>query len=447
MNKLNKSILYILLLSCFLSSQPKFNSNEAGLSEKRLKNLEILMNGLVEEGKIAGFQSAIMRKGVLGHYSTYGYADIDNKILLKDDNIFRIYSMTKPIVSIALMMLHEEGKFLLDDPLHKYIPEMKNLKVYKPIFADGIFESTLGSIWPLNKIRIKRKVKNPILILDLLRHTSGLGYGWGPNSYVDRKYKKAKILNPKNNKEFIKIISDLPLYHEPGSGWRYSVSTDVCGYLIEVLSGQKLDKFLSDRIFKPLGMVDTHFQLPKNKVDRFSTNYINNVPKKYRWLLGKSFNPEGKLIAIDPIDSSQFARKVDFLSGGGGLLSTTKDYLQFCQMILNKGIHNKTRFLSPKTIELITQDHLKYLPYKGGPIKLPNNGTGFGLGFSITKNIAEKQLLSSAGSHGWGGAAGTFFIIDPKENLICILMIQLMDFDDLKISERFQTMVYQSIID
>ena len=196
---MNKPTLYILLLSCFLSSQPRVNSNEAGLSEKRLKNLEILMNGLVDEGKIAGFQSAIMRKGVLGHYNTYGYADIDNKILLKDDNIFRIYSMTKPIVSIALMMLHEEGKFLLNDPLHKYIPEMKNLKVYKPIFADGIFESTLGSIWPLNKICIKRKVKNPILILDLLRHTSGLGYAWGPNSYVDRKYKKAKILNLKNN--------------------------------------------------------------------------------------------------------------------------------------------------------------------------------------------------------------------------------------------------------
>ena len=443
---MKKLTLNILLLFCFVSSQPIIDSNKAGLSEKRLKNLEQLMHGLVDKGKIAGVQTAIMRKGILGYYNTYGYADIDKNLLLKNDNIFRIYSMTKPIVSIALMMLYEEGKFLLDDPVYKYIPEMKNLKVYKPIFADGFFESTLGSIWPLNKIRVKRKVKNPILIIDLLRHTSGLGYGWGPNSYVDRKYKKAKILNLKNNKEFITAISNLPLYHEPGSGWRYSVSTDVCGYLIEVLSGQKLDQFLSDRIFKPLDMVDTHFQLPEKKVNRFSTNYINNVPKKYRWLLGKSFNPDGKLIPIDPIDSSQFVRNVDFLSGGGGLLSTTKDYLQFCQMILKKGVHNKVRFLSPKTIELITQDHLKYLPYKGGPIKLPNNSTGFGLGFSITKNIAEKQLLGSTGSYGWGGAAGTFFIIDPEEDLICILMIQLIDFDDLKISERFQAMVYQSII-
>ena len=435
--------LFVSLLAAQYSANPKL----AGLSIDRLEGLKKIMYEFVDEGKLAGVQTAIIRNGSIGHYDTYGYADIDSKKQLKDDAIFRIYSMTKPIVSVALMMLYEEGKFLLDDPVHKYIPEMKNLRVYKPVFTKKFFGSTLGKIWPLNKLRSVRKTKTHMRMIDLLRHTSGLGYGWGSNTYVDRKYKKADIWESKDTKDFINKISKIPLYHEPGTGWRYGVSTDVCGYLVEVLSGQSLDEFLSSRIFMPLNMVDTHFQVPDNKINRFTTNYINNIPEKYRWLLRKSFNPDGKLMAIDNPDSSEFTKNVTFFSGGGGLVSTTKDYVQFCKMILNQGELNGARILGPKTIELMTEDHLTFIPHKGGPLSLPNNGTSFGLGFSVVKNTAAKEVVGSVGTHGWGGAAGTFFGIDPEEDLIFVLMIQLIDFDNLKISERFQAMVYQSIVE
>ena len=446
---MNKILIIIALLFSILPAQISVNPDKAGLSEIRLQRLNKIMHDLVDQKKIAGAQTTIIRNGSIGHYDTYGYADIDNKKPLHDDSIFRIYSMTKPIVSVALMMLYEEGKFLLTDPVHKYIPEFKNLKVHRPLFPNRLLTSRKWNMWPINKIHYVSKTKKPILIIDLLRHTSGFGYGWGPNTYVDRKYNKAKILNRKNNKEFISELSNVPLYHEPGSGWRYGVSTDVCGYLIEALSGQNLDEFLNDRIFKPLNMTDTHFQLPNNKIDRFTSNYINNIPKRLRKLakvFGISFNPDNSLMVVDHADSSEFSKNVTFLSGGGGLISTTNDYIQFCKMILNKGELNGARILSPKTIELMIEDHLKFIENKYGSITLPNNGTGFGLGFSVVKNIAEKKILSSKGTHGWGGMAGTFFGIDPKEDMIFILMIQLIDFNDLEISNRFQTMVYQSIV-
>ena len=447
---MNKLTISITLLFSLLYAQLPVSPDKAGLSKSRLQRLNKIMHSLVDEGKLAGVQTAIIRNGSIGHYDTYGYADLDSKTPLKDDSIFRIYSMTKPIVSVALMMLYEEGKFLLDDPVHKYIPEFKNLKVHKSLLPNRFFKSRMWNIWPINKIHYISKAKSSMLMIDLLRHTSGLGYGWGSNTYVDRKYKKAKILDRKNNKDFISEISDIPLYHEPGSGWRYGVSTDVCGYLIEVLSGQNLDEFLSDRIFNPLNMVDTHFQLPDNKINRFTSNYINNIPKRLRKLakiFGISFNPDGSLMVADHVDSSKFSKNVTFLSGGGGLVSTTRDYLQFSKMILNKGMLNGTIILSPKTIELMTEDHLKFINHKGGPLVLPNNGTGFGLGFSVVKNTAEQKQIGSVGTHGWGGMAGTSFGIDPKENMIFILMIQLIDFDDLEISNRFKTMVYQSIVE
>ena len=443
-------ILFITLFFNLLAAQFPINIEKAGLSEERLKRLEKIMHQFVDQGKLAGVQTAIIRNGKLGHYDTYGYADIKSKAPLKDDSIFRIYSMTKPIVSVALMMLYEEGKFLLDDPVHKYIPEFKNLKVYKPLLPNKFFSSKKWNIWPINKIRMVQKVKKPMLMIDLLRHTSGLGYGWGPNTYVDRKYRKSKILDRKDTKEFISELSDIPLYHDPGTGWRYGVSTDVCGYLVEILSGHSLDEFLASKIFRPLNMIDTHFQLPNDKINRFTSNYINNIPKRLRKLaklFGVSFNPDGELMTVDHADSSEFTENVTFFSGGGGLVSTTKDYLQFCKMILNKGELNGVRILGPKTVEIMIEDHLKFIPNIGGPMTLPNNGTSFGLGFSVVKNTAANEVIGSVGTHSWGGMAGTFFGIDPKEDLIFILMIQLIDFDNLNISKRFQTLVYQSIVE
>ena len=205
-----------------------------------------------------------------------------------------LFNDKKPIVSVALMILYEEGKFLLDDPVQKYIPEFKKLKAYKPLNEN---------IWPLSKNQFVSKVKRPMLIIDLLRHTSGLGYGWGKNTYVDRKYKRNirgffdKQFKAKDSKELIQAISKTPLYHEPGTGWRYGISTDVCGILIEELTGQTLDKFLSERIFKPLNM-DTHFQLPKDKIKRFTSNYVNDIPKIFRKIaniMGIKISPVGEL--------------------------------------------------------------------------------------------------------------------------------------------------------
>ena len=446
---MKKHLLLVLLFS-LLPAKITVDYDKAGLSKKRLERLNSTMHDLVDQNKIAGVQTAIIRNGVIGHYNTYGLSDIKNKKPLSDDSIFRIYSMTKPIVSVALMMLHEEGKFLLTDPVYKYIPEFKNLKVQSALLPNRILTSEKWGIWPFNKINYVRKAREPMLIIDLLRHTSGLGYGWGSNTYVDRKYRKANILKSKNSKDFILELSNLPLYHEPGSGWRYGVSTDVCGYLIEVLSGQNLDEFLTDRIFKPLDMLDTHFQLPSNKIERFTSNYINNIPKRLRKLakiLGITFNPNNGLMVVDRADSSEFSKNVTFLSGGGGLISTTSDYIQFCKMILNKGELDGKRILSPKTIEFMMQDQLKFIKNKGGPMKLPNNGTGFGIGFSVVRDNAEKKILGSEGTVGWEGVAGTYFGIDPKENMIFILMIQLIDFNDLDITNRFKTMVYQSIVE
>ena len=442
-----KLTLKCIFIFSVIYAQYPLNPAKAGLSKNRLNKLNGVMHSLVDEGKLAGVQTAIIRNGVLGHYDTYGFADIENKTPLKDDSIFRIYSMTKPIVSVALMMLYEEGKFLLDDPVHKYIPEFKKLKAYKPLNEN---------IWPLSKIHFVSKVKRPMLIIDLLRHTSGLGYGWGKNTYVDRKYKKNirgffdKQFKAKDSKELIQAISKTPLYHEPGTGWRYGISTDVCGILIEQLTGQTLDKFLSDRIFKPLNMVDTHFQLPKDKIKRFTSNYVNDIPiifRKIANIMGIKISPEGELTVADHAESSEYLENITLFSGGSGLVSTTKDYLQFCKMILNKGELNGIRILSPKTIQLMTEDHLKFLPHQGGPVSLPNDGTSFGLGFSIVKNTAAKEIIGSVGTHGWAGAAGTWFGIDPQENMISILMIQLYDFEKLKLSKRFQVMVYQSIVE
>ena len=444
---MKKLPLKCIFIFSILYAQYPVDPEKAGFSRDRLNKLNEVMHSLVDNGKLAGVQTAIIRNGVLGHYNTYGFADIETKRPLKDDSIFRIYSMTKPIVSAAMLILYEEGKFLLDDPVQKYIPEFKNLKVYKPLSEN---------MWPLNKIKFVSKAKKPMLIIDLLRHTSGLGYGWGKNTYVDRKYKRNirglfdKKFKANNGRELIQAISKTPLYHEPGTGWRYGISTDVCGILIEKLTGQTLDNFLSERIFKPLNMVDTHFQLPKDKIKRFTSNYVNDIPKIFRKIaniMGIEIRPEGELTVVDHAESSEYLEGITLFSGGSGLVSTTKDYLQFCKMVLNKGELNGIRILGPKTIQLMTEDHLKFLPYQGGPVSLPNEGTSFGLGFSLVKNIAAKEIIGSVGTHGWGGAAGTWFAIDRQEDMIFILMIQLNDFEKLNLSKRFQVMVYQSIIE
>ena len=229
-------------------------------------------------------------------------------------------------------------------------------------------------------------------------------------------------------------MSKLPLYHQPGTGWRYSLSTDVAGGLIEVLSGQPLDEFLEERILQPLKMNDTHFEVPDSKDERFVTNYTHK-------------KEDGSLQVIDHPSMSKYCKEVTMFSGGGGLVSTMNDYLRFCQMLLNEGMLDGARLISPKTLELMTGDHTQNTPHAGGPIALPGRGTAFGLGFSVTTDLASTELLGSNGAYGWGGAAGTVFRIDPQENMAMVMMIQVMPYAHLQAREKFQNLVYQAVME
>tara|TARA_B100001029_G_C15020225_1_gene430037 strand:+ start:45 stop:1295 length:1251 start_codon:yes stop_codon:yes gene_type:complete len=408
-------VLLFLTLSFSQNLDVVKNPELYGVSKSRLKTLNDVLHKFVDEKKISGIQTAIFRKGNLVHSDTYGYSDIETKKPLKENSIYRLASMTKPIVSVALMMLYEKGNFHLDDPLEKYIPWFKSSKIM----------DSSGEIYPaLNKIRI----------IDLLRHTSGIGSDGGIG-YINSLYREINREEQSNNETLVKEISGLPLYFEPGTKWKYGLSTTVCGYLIEVLSKKPLDEFLRERIFIPLGMKDTFFEIPSSKYNRFVTSY--------------TIDENQKLQVLDHPLNSFWTKKVTLFRGGGGLVSTMKDYLIFSQMLLNKGKYNKVRLLGRKTIELMTSNHTMSTPnFDGkGLLSIPNLGKGFGLGFSVVTNPAETKILNSKGTYGWGGAFGTYFQIDPKEELIYIMMIQRRPYSELKLREYFQNLVYQSLTD
>lgn len=388
---------------------------DVGMSSERLDRLNEQMQGFVDRGELAGVHTLIYRKGQVIHENVYGHSDLKQGKALSKDDMWRIYSMTKPIVSVGLMMLYEEGKFQLKDPLGKYIPGFMDMTVYKE--GDGIVPAE-------NKVRV----------VDILRHTSGLGYGWGGGNYVDSVYNSVSKWKMPTTGDFVDWLSEQPLYYEPGEGWRYSVSTDVCGRLIEVLSGQPLDVYLKEKILDPLGMDDTVFEVPSEKAQRFVTNYTTE-------------KDGSGLKVIDHRSMSNYTKEVTHFSGGGGMVSTMDDYLTFSKMLLHGGALDGHRFLSPKTLELMTLDHTAGIEHQGGPIVLPGAGHGFGLGFTVTTDLAGSAITGSNGSFGWGGAAGTYFRVDPEEDLIYIMMIQLMPYNHLQAREKFQTMVYQAIVD
>ncbi len=392
------------------------NADKAGMSVDRLMKLDKRMHQFVDEGQISAVHTLIYRKGQIAHSDIYGHEDIDSQDAIKENSIWRIYSMTKPIVSIGIMQQYEMGKFNLNDPLHKYIPAFKDVTVHR------------GN-------HVVEKADNEIKVIDLMRHTSGIGYGWS-GGYVDTLYAAAgSRAMSKDNATFIAALAKLPLYNEPGTAWQYSLSTDVLGHLLEVISGQPLDEYLDQHIFTPLGMDDTFFEVPDDKEDRFVTNYTTN--------------PEtGKLQAIDHPSTSAYCKEVTLFSGGGGLASTTMDYLAFSKMLLNGGTLNGQTIIGSKTLELMTQDHCPDISYSGnGPVVLPAMGHGFGLGFTMTTDLAASAALGSKGAYGWGGAAGTYFRIDPEEDMIYIMMMQLMPYNHLQAREKFQTLVYQAIVD
>ena len=395
-------IVFLLFTSIFLNAQSNFeisSPESQGFSSEKLTLLNQAMHSYVDNNELSAIQTAIVKNGKLIHFDSYGSSDISENNELKSDDIFRIASMTKPIVSLALMKLYEEGKFKLNDPVYKYIPEFKNLTVKK---------------------RKKTKpVKNHVKVIDLLRHSAGLNFK-GPEDY-------RKVINM-NLEEYTKDAAKTPLKFEPGTTWWYSSSTDICGYLIEVFSGQKLDVFLKKNIFDPLKMDDTSFELPKNKIDRLTTLYVVGENKE--------------LVSFDNKSNSPFKDKVILLNGSGGLLSTTEDYLKFSVMLLNNGFSNGEQIIKKSTLDLMKEDHSLGLKYK----KLVfGKKKGFGLGFEVVKE--DETKFGSKGTFGWGGMFGTYFRVDPKENMVYIYMTQSFETYKLKLAEKFRGLVYDSIIE
>jgi len=391
-----------LLTGVFSNAQSDFeisSPESQGFSSEKLTLLNQAMHSYVDDNELSAIQTAIVKNGKLIHFDSYGSSDISENDPLEEDDIFRIASMTKPIVSIGLMMLYEEGKFNLNDPVYKYIPEFKNLTIKK-------------------RKKVK-PVKNHVKIIDLLRHSAGLNFK-GPEDY-------RKVISM-NLEEYTKESVKEPLRFEPGTTWWYSSSTDICGYLIEILSGQKLDVYLKDKIFDPLKMNDTSFELPKDKLDRLTTLYVVGEKKE--------------LVSFDNKSNSPFKNKVTLLNGSGGLLSTTKDYLKFSVMLLNNGSIGGEQILKKSTLDLMKQDHSLGLKYK----KLVfGKKKGFGLGFEVVKE--EDTKFGSKGTFGWGGMFGTYFRADPKQNMVYIYMTQSFETYRLKLADKFRAMVYESILE
>ena len=402
------------------------NTQTSGMSAKKLTLIDHhITKNYLENERLTGALTAIYRKGRLAHYSTLGLSDREQNKPVLWDTIYRIYSMTKPITSTALMMLYERGLFQLDDPVEEYIPEFKDIEVY----VSGDYEGF-----------ITEKPKRAMTIGDLLSHQSGLTYGFMHRTEVDAAYRKIGLdrNKQKNLREFVEALSNVPLEFSPGDRWNYSVATDVCGYLIEILSGKKLDKFFEENIFEPLAMEDTGFQVPENKIHRLAANYLYHLGGPPKLIEEKSDEYTG----LTP----------SFLSGGGGLFSTAEDYLIFCRMILNKGYLNGERLLSRKTVELMSSNHLRAsssladIAY-GRWSESTFDGVGFGLGFSILIDPARAQISGTPGELAWGGMASTAFWIDPVEDLITIFMTQLVPSSTYNIRRELRTLVYSAIED
>jgi CubicO group peptidase (beta-lactamase class C family) len=421
---MKKSILLqaILLFHVVSSSysQP-FDLKEATpisakVSEERLKRIDNMLQQSINEGWIAGAVGFIARDGKIVYNKSFGFSDVETKTPLKTDDIFRIASQTKAITSVAVMMLFEDGKFLLDDPISKYIPEFKNPKVLDKFNETDSTYTTIPA-------------RREITIRDLLTHTSGIDYAGIGSKNMRDIYAKAGIPEGFGGEKIIlgdkiKILGKMPLVHQPGERFTYGLNVDVLGYLVEVLSGETLDHFFQKHIFEPLGMTDTYFYLPQSKFSRLvkvttedKNQHLLNAPKNivnYPLLPGT------------------------YYSGGAGLSSTIRDYAVFLQMLLNKGEYNGKRLLARRTVELITSNQI-------GELNVGKDK--FGLGFEITTANGQAKLGISEGSFAWGGYFGTIYWADPKEHLVCLMFIQQSPLSHFEIQDKFRALVYQALND
>jgi CubicO group peptidase (beta-lactamase class C family) len=394
----------------------------AGMDASRLERVgEHLRRRYIEPGKLAGCQVLVHRRGQLAYFESLGGMDMERTRPVPEDAIWRIYSMTKPVTSVALMTLYERGHFQLQDPVDRYLPRWRGLKVFE---ADGA-----------RLVDCER----PMTIRDLLMHTSGLTYGADPEHPVSRRYREAGLLlRDMPLAEFCDRLAELPLMFQPGTRWHYSVATDVCAALVEVISGRPFDEYLRGEIFEPLGLADTGFFVPARDQARLPAIYQRQ--------------PDKTLTTPDPRFARDYTRPPVFLSGGGGLVSTSADYLRFCRMLLGGGSLDGARILGPRTVELMRQNHLPggvdiAAIALGAFGETQFQGVGFGLGFSVSLGPVATGAIGSAGEFSWGGAASTIFWIDPREELIVIFMTQLLPSGTFNFRGQLHALIYPAIVD
>lgn len=403
--------LLVCLPICLASAQdaataqrtalPTTEPAKVGMSEARLSQVPEALQKLVDDGKVAGAIVTVARKGKIVLNEAVGFADKEAKKPMQTDSVVRIYSMTKPITSVGVMMLAEQGKLKLDDPVSKYIPDLAKPQVYVSGEGDDV------KLEPADR---------EVSVRDLLRHTSGYTYGFFGNSYVDKQYQKAMILGPSADLQAtVAKIGQQPLLHQPGTHFNYSVSTDVLGRLTEVVSGQTLDQFFAQNIFKPLKMNDSGFFVKAENQERFVNNY--------------NLDSDGKTLVVgDAAATSRYLKSPKLLSGGGGGVSTAGDYIRFCQMVLNKGELDGVRLLKSETVESMWQNQLPESAPDVVMQGLKRRGVGFGLGFSAVYAETSASSPVPIGELGWGGAASTHFWLSPKDDLAVVVMTQRMPF-------------------
>jgi CubicO group peptidase (beta-lactamase class C family) len=413
----------------------KVNPAGAGLDERRLERVtEHLQDRYVDAGRIAGCQVAVARHGQVGYFRSLGSRDLERSLPVEEDTIWRIYSMTKPITGVALMSLYERGLFQLSDPVTRFIPQWRDLKVRQR--AEDGSEQLVDP-------------ERPMTVRDLMMHMSGLGFGGGrtiqqlfsaDNTSRSQGFAPGLRRGPDATLQtMVEHYAGYPLEFHPGTHWLYSVSTDICGRLVEIMSGQRFDDYLRETIFEPLGLNDTAFAVPDEKVDRFAACYRRDASKK--------------LVLVDDPQQSGYRKEPSFLSGGGGLVSTTGDYLRFCQMLLGGGEVDGVRILGRKTVELMTSNHLpgdgdlQSVAMPGGYGEVGFAGMGFGLTVAVAQPPAATQVIGSAGEYMWGGAASTIFWVDPAEDLTVVFMTQLLPSGTFNFRGQLKALVYQAIAD
>ena len=410
---------WIIVGTIFAQNFRTVKPETVGMSSKRLDLLTQQLNAYVSDKQLSGGVALVLRKGKAAYFHAFGHRDVTTQDQMKKDDIFRIASQSKALISVGIMILQERGQLLIQDPVDKYIPAFNQTTVAEVSPKDGY-----------DIVDSRRK----ITLRDLLTHTAGISYGWGP---AKDKWEEAKIqgwyfaFRDEPILETVKRIARLPMDAHPGEKFVYGYNTDILGAVIEVVSGQPLDEFLKYEIIKPLKMVDTHFYLPQKKSERLATVY--------------SSTENGIKKAPDPGMATGQGHYIDgprkSFSGGAGLLSTAEDYATFLQMMLNRGEMGQTRILSRKSVELMTVDHISKIDFPW------NNGVGFGLGFSILKDVGSRGTPGTVGEYGWGGAYHSTYWVDPVEELVVVYFTQLIPANEMNDHAKLRTLVYQAIID